>query len=193
MVVVSADGTVLLPTPAPNSADGSVVTPGQPAAAAAVAVNMIVTVEGVWTFGATPNASGDYPLLLNATQSGGYSSLLEVLNGNLYALTKSGSVWVRWSAAWVNTGSTTPPVQGTVAAKLARAPASAVIPDNAPAGTIVSTASVTMSPASAPFTGPLVSSNPLYAVRGLNIVLSRALTPADDGPMAVATTVTAVQ
>ena len=59
--------------------------------------------------------------------------------------------------------------------------ASATIPDNAPAGTLLGTAHVTMSDGSQ-FAGTLTTSNTnFYAISGLNIVTARALTPADDG------------
>jgi hypothetical protein len=57
------------------------------------------------------------------------------------------------------------------------------------AGAVVSTAAVTMSKAGARFTGVLVSSSPFYAINGMNVVLPRNLTPADDG--AHNTTITA--
>ena len=70
-------------------------------------------------------------------------------------------------------------------------PASATIADNAPAGTLVASASVTMSDGSQ-FTGTLTTSNTnLFAISGLNIVTARALTAADDG--AFSTLITASQ
>jgi len=69
--------------------------------------------------------------------------------------------------------------------------ASATIPDNAPAGTLIATANVTMSDGSQ-FKGTLTTSNTnLFAISGLNIVTARALTPADDGPFS--TVITASQ
>ena len=44
------------------------------------------------------------------------------------------------------------------------------MPDNAPAGTVLATVKVTMSRSDAPFTGRLVSSNPLYTFRHMNVV-----------------------
>jgi hypothetical protein len=38
-----------------------------------------------------------------------------------------------------------------------------------------------MSPPGAPFLGALVSSNPLFTFRGMNVVLARAYTRADNG------------
>jgi hypothetical protein len=49
-----------------------------------------------------------------------------------------------------------------------------------------------MSPASAKFGGALVSSNPLFAAQGTNIVLARALSSTDDAA-SVHSTITAVQ
>jgi hypothetical protein len=189
VMVISADGTVIT-APMVAAADGTTLQPaaGTPNAVAPKAVTGIYTSEGVWTFGAPPNASGDYPLLLNGSNAnGGFAGMLQVTNGNLYAMIKSGGFWVRWAAAWLPAGK---PAQGTVAAKLAIAMLLPQTPDNSPAGTVIAKATVTMSPATAPFTGPLVSTNPLYTFQGSNIVLSRALTAADDGTHnAVATAV----
>jgi hypothetical protein len=60
-------------------------------------------------------------------------------------------------------------------------PASTTIADNAPAGTLLATATVTMSDGSQ-FTGTLTTSNTnIFAISGMHIVTARALTPADDG------------
>jgi hypothetical protein len=68
---------------------------------------------------------------------------------------------------------------------------SPTIPDNAPAGTVIATANVTMSDGSQ-FTGTLTTSNTsFFAISGLNIVTAQALTPAADGTQS--TVITAVQ
>ena len=70
-------------------------------------------------------------------------------------------------------------------------PTSATIPDNAPAGTLIATANVTMSDGSQ-FAGTLATSNTnFFAISGLNIVTARALSSADDG--AQSTVITASQ
>jgi hypothetical protein len=70
-------------------------------------------------------------------------------------------------------------------------PASATIPDNATAGTVIATANVTMSDGSQ-FTGTLTTSNTsFFAISGLNIVTAQALTSAADGTQS--TVITAVQ
>jgi hypothetical protein len=197
-VVVSADGTSVTP-PTGNSADGSVVTPpansqGAAKPAAAPAASQIVTIEGVWTFGMPANSSGQYPILLNGSNAnGGWGVMLSVINGHLYHLGRNGGhYWVRWNAAWLD-ASATAPVEGTVATKIGFATTGTIkTPDNAAAGAVVTGVIVTMSPAGAKFTGPLVSSNPLFVANGVNVVLSRALTPADDGPP-FDTVITAVQ
>ena len=67
----------------------------------------------------------------------------------------------------------------------------ATLPDNAPAGTLIATADVTMSDGSQ-FAGTLTTSNTdFYAISGSNIVTARALTSADDG--AHSTVITASQ
>jgi len=185
VTVVSSDGTTLAP-----SAAAPQLAPL--AAIGAAAVTGIYTSEGVWTFGKPPNASGDYPLLLNGSNAnGGWAGELQVTNGNLYARQKSGPYWVRWPASSAWFAAAAAPVEGTVATAITLALAVPKIPDNSPAGTLVAKATVTMSPAGATFTGPLVSTNPLYTVQGTDIVLSRAATPADDGLHTA--TITAVQ
>jgi hypothetical protein len=69
--------------------------------------------------------------------------------------------------------------------------ASPTIPDNAPAGTVIATANVTMSDGSQ-FAGTLTTSNTsFFAISGLNIVTAKALTSADDGTQS--TVITAAQ
>src|SRR5271168_4301088 len=183
VTVVSSDGTTLGPAASPAD-----IGP----AAAPAAIDGIYTAEGVWTFGTPPDASGDYPLLLDGSNAnGGWADLLQVTNGNLYARQKSGPYWVRWPASSAWFAAAAAPVEGTVATAITLALAVPKIPDNSPAGTLVAKATVTMSPAGATFTGPLVSTNPLYTVQGTDIVLSRAATPADDGLHTA--TITAVQ
>ena len=119
-------------------------------------------------------------------------SRLQVTNGNLYAKTKAGKFSVRWPAgtSWVAAAA---PVEGTAATAVSLAVVLPQIPDNSPAGTLVAKAAVTMTPAGATFTGPLVSSDPLFTAQGANIVLSRAVTPADDGTVPPTVTITALQ
>jgi hypothetical protein len=71
---------------------------------------------------------------------------MQITNRNLYALQSGGVWWVRQNAAWVDYG-TTAPVEGATPTPTAiiLSPASATIPDNSPAGTVIATASVTMS------------------------------------------------
>ena len=169
------------------SPDGTTITPGSGAGLAAD-VGVIITREGTWRFGAPPDAAGDYPLLLNGVNAG-WAIRLQVTNGNLYLLSKAALYSVRWNAAWLAAG-TAAPVENTVAAKITLSPARTLSVDM-PVGTIVSTATVTMSPPSAKFTGPLVSSDPSYNANGLNVVTARPLTSADIGLHN--TTITAVQ
>jgi hypothetical protein len=167
------------------SHDGTVIT--APSAA------KITTAEGAWSFGTTANSSGDYPLLVNGSASG-LAVSLQMTNRNLYAFAKSDAdYWVRFNGAWIKVGSTAP-VQGTEAIKVAVTPIppSPKIPDNTPVGTVLANVAVTMAPASAPFSGVLVSSDPLYAFQGMNVILAQALTPSQDGVWHNAT-ITAVQ
>jgi hypothetical protein len=158
--VVSPNGTVIK---APNS-------------------KKITTAEGAWTFGPTANSNGDYPLLLNGSAAnGGRAVSLQLTNGNLYAFAKAdGKYWCRFNGAWVNVGSTSP-VRGIVATKVTVHPERVTIGDNLPAGTVLATVTVTMSPPGATFSGAMVSSDPMFAFQGTHVVLARALTKADDG------------
>ena len=85
----------------------------------------------------------------------------------------------------------TPPPPPTPTA-ITLSPTSATTPDNAAAGTVLTTATVTMSDGSQ-FTGTLTSSDTtgFFAISGLNIVTAQALTSADDGTHS--TTITASQ
>jgi hypothetical protein len=154
--------------------DGAAIHGGQP--------GILTTSEGTWTFGAGAPNGVDWYLQLNGNQDG-WGSQMQITNGNLYTLNKGFGHWyVRQNAAWVDTG-TTAPVEGALPTPTAitLALASATIPDNAPAGTLIATANVTMSDGSQ-FKGALTTSNTnIYAISGLNIVTARALTPADDG------------
>ena len=73
------------------------------------------------------------------------------------------------------------PVEGTFATKVIVIPNRTKTPDDTPAGTMIATVKVTMSRSGAPFTGRLVSSNALFAFRGMNVVLARSLARKDDG------------
>jgi hypothetical protein len=142
----------------------------------------ITTAEGAWTFGATANSNGDYPVLLNGSAAnGGLAVSLQLTNGNLYAFAKADrKYWRRFKGAWVNVGSTSP-VQGIVATKVTVDRARMTIRDDLPAGTVLATVTVRMSPPGATFSGALVSSDPMFAFQGRHVVLARALTKADDG------------
>jgi hypothetical protein len=118
---------------------------------------------------------------------------MQITNGILYAYSYAGGPWwARQNAAWVDVG-TTAPVEGAlpIPTAITLSPASVTIPDNAPAGTLVATANVTMSDGSQ-FKGTLTTSNTnLFAISGLNIVTARAFTSTDDG--AFSTVITASQ
>jgi hypothetical protein len=152
---------------------------------------VIRTKEGSWTFTAPPDAAGDSPLLLNGSAGGTVASSAQVTNQKLYAFNKvTGHYSVRWAGAWYDIGATAP-VEGTTAAQISFAKVVPQIADNSPAGAFVAQVVVTMSPASAVFSGALVSSNPFYTFRGSDVVLARGLSPADDGKHP--TMITAVQ
>ena len=73
-------------------------------------------------------------------------------------------------------------VQGVgIPVAITLSPANATIPDNAPAGTVIATANVTMSDRSQ-FAGTLTTSDTnFFFISGLKIVTGRAFTSADDG------------
>ena len=76
---------------------------------------------------------------------------------------------------------TTFTVQGVGPTAITLSPANATIPDNAPAGTVIATAHVTMADGSQ-FTGTLTTSDTdFFAISGLNIVTARAFASSDDG------------
>jgi hypothetical protein len=116
---------------------------------------------------------------------------MQITNGNLYTVNKvSGHWYVRQNGNWVDAG-TTAPVEAATPTAITLSPASVTIPDNAPAGTLLATAAVTMSDGSQ-FTGTLTTSNAsFFAISGLNIVTAQALTSAADGTQS--TVITASQ
>ena len=179
VLVISADGTIITPAVVQVDPNGSSAPQAKPA------TGQIVTREGTWTFGSPPNASGDYPVLLNGAPVG-FGVSLQVTNGHLYARQKSGGYWVRWPADHTWNAVIAAPAQGTVASTVSLAVVLPKIPDNSPAGTLIARATVAMSPANANFTGALVSDSALFTAHGSDVVLARALKPADDGAPFVA-------
>jgi hypothetical protein len=163
--------------------DGATIYGGNP--------GILTTSEGTWTFGAQASDGTDWYIQLNGSSTG-WAVKMQITNGNLYALQSAGLWWVRQNGAWVDTGTTAPvegappppppPPSGAVPIAIALSPASATTPDNAPAGTVLTTATVTMSDGSQ-FAGTLTSSDTtgFFAISGLNLVTARALTSADDG------------
>jgi hypothetical protein len=83
------------------------------------------------------------------------------------------------------------PLSTGVPTAIILSPTNVSIPDNSLAGTVIATASVTMSDGSQ-FTGTLTSSDTsgIFAISGMSVVTGRALTAADDGPHATAITAT---
>lgn len=78
------------------------------------------------------------------------------------------------------TGVVTPPAPTPVS--IALSPSSISVQDNATAGSIVSTATVTMSDGTTNFSGTLLTSDThYYQISGMNVVLAHSLSGADDG------------
>ncbi len=167
-------------TPPGISPDGSTISGG---------TGSLVTADGTWTFGAAaPGRPGEWFILLNTTSTGIAGTLEVNKGGKLYALTVSGTNWYLWqSGAFVPSSDPSPPAP-TLNTILN--PSSASLQDNTPAGTTLSTASVTMSDGSNPPPLHLTVSDPIVSVSGMTLKTSRGLTSADDGLRDV--TVTAV-
>jgi hypothetical protein len=122
----------------------------------------------------TVRSSGNGYTVLN-NRTGRYLSIAS----NVLAMSSTQSVW---------TIAAVPPPSPMA---ITLSPASATIADNAPAGTLLATANVTMSDGSQ-FAGTLTTSDTNYfAISGHNIVTARAFTSADDG--AKSTVITATQ
>jgi hypothetical protein len=134
----------------------------------------------------TENASGDAWTV--GSSGNGYT----VLNKRTGRYLSSASNVLAMSSTQTLWAISAPP-SPTPTVTLSRA--SVTIPDNAPAGTLLATAKVTMSDGSQ-FTGTLTASNtnpskPFFAISGMNIVTARPLTAADDGTQS--TVITASQ
>ena len=159
----------------------------------AAAAKGITTVEGLWTFGTPPDAAGDYPLLLNGSNAnGGFA--VPAAGHQRQPLRQDQSREILGALAGrYKLGRRAAPVEGTAATAVSLAVVLPQIPDNSPAGTLVATAAVTMTPAGATFTGPLVSSNPLFTAQGVQhrLVARRHAGRRRDGPANV--TITALQ
>lgn len=69
---------------------------------------------------------------------------------------------------------------GAVPVAVALSPSSSTLPDNTPAGTVISTVTITMSDNSA-FHGSLTSNRSLFAISGMNVIAARNFTAGDDG------------
>ena len=83
--------------------------------------------------------------------------------------------------AGITVNASAPPPQSPTPTAITLSPASATIADNAPAGTLIATANVTMSDGSQ-FQGVLTTSDTnFFVISGLNIVTARSYTSADDG------------
>jgi Concanavalin A-like lectin/glucanases superfamily len=156
-----------------TSADGAVATPGS---------GQLITSEGSWSLSTSTNANGDNVILLNGQQAG-WAQQLQVTNGKLYALQNakdSGDYWVRLNGAWTKLTATAP-IEGDYATAVALNPASAKTPDNAAAGTVITTAQVTTA-SGGKFTGILqVTGDAMFGANGMNVVLARGATQTDDG------------
>jgi hypothetical protein len=141
-----------------------------PAGTVAISGNKLVLARGL-----TSADDGSHPWSVAAAQNG---------------VTISGTIPVQVTAA-SPPPPPPPPPPVLYPTAITVTPANSTIADSAPAGTLLATATVTMSDGSQ-FTGALTTSDTsFFAISGLNIVTARALTSADDGPHT--TTITAQQ
>ncbi len=133
-----------------------------------------------WTLTAS---GGGWTVKDNAT--GKYLSIVN----NLLAMSATQTVW---TFTLVGSAPPPPPPGNGVPTAITLSSASPTITYNAAAGTVLATASVTMSDGSQ-FAGTLTSRDTtgFFAISGLNIVTGRALTSADVGTHT--TTITATQ
>jgi hypothetical protein len=121
------------------------------------------------------------PILVNGSPA-------ESWHGRVIAVANGGQLYVRGLTVWwVWQGGqfiqTSQPTLAALPVALTLALASPTVPDNAPAGTVLATAEVTMSQDGSQFSGTLTVSDTtgFCAVSDMNIVTARALTSADDG------------
>jgi len=118
------------------------------------------------------SSSNGYTVLNNRT--GRYLSIVS----NVLAMSSTQTVW------------TVSALSAPTPTAMLLTPASATIPDNASAGTLIATANVTMSDGSQ-FAGVLTTSDTnFFAISGMNIVTARAFTSADDGAKSTVITAT---
>lgn len=140
----------------------------------------IRSTDGVWSFGTADPDGVNAPILLNGASAQGF-------HGYVIAVANGGQLYVRGSTVWwvwqggqfVQTSQ--PTLQALPVALQLSSPIATVL-DNSPAGTTLATANVVMSQDGAPFVGRLTTGDAsLFTVSGMNIVLARGLTVADDG------------
>jgi len=153
--------------------DGSQISPlsGSP----------IRTKDGSWSFGPLDPDGVNAPILLNGASA-------EKFHGHVIAVANGGQLYVRGLTVWwVWQGGqfiqTSQPTLTALPVALTLTLPSPTMTDNAPVGTVLATANVTMSQDGSQFTGTLTVSDTtgFFAVSGMNIVTARALTSADDG------------
>jgi hypothetical protein len=136
----------------------------------------LITSAGSWTWGsAASDRPGEYYIKLNGVATTGIGNLMEVANGGKLYFNTVSFGWYLWQE-WVSVANPNP-----VTAIITLSPVSKTITGQTPAGTLVSTAQVTVSDNST-FAGTLTTSDTnLFVVSGLNIFTKRAFTPADYG------------
>jgi hypothetical protein len=121
----------------------------------------------------TENATGD---TWTVSPSGNGYTIRDNRTGKYLSIVSNALAMSATQTVW-----TTPAVAPPAPTAITLTPGSVTTADNAPAGTLLATATVTMSDGSQ-FAGTLTTSNTdFFVISGLNIVTARALTPADDG------------
>lgn len=136
----------------------------------------LITSAGSWTWGgAASGRPGEYYIKLNGVTTAGIGNLMEVANGGKLYYNTVSLGWYLWQE-WISVAN-----PNQVTATITLSPASKTISDGVLAGTLLSTAKVTMSDNST-FVGALTTSDTnLFVVSGLNILTKRTFTSADDG------------
>ena len=146
------------------SPDGSVISNG---------TGVLTTAAGTWTFGTTQSQPGQYQIFLNGSYVAGWATEMVVSNGGqLYAYNSTGGgIWWLWQkGGWAPTSAPSAPVSPAATLTLTFSPQMPSIPQDAPLGTVVATATAAWSDGS-PFTGTIMFGSP-YADDGGTFALS---------------------
>jgi hypothetical protein len=167
------------------TAAGPVISPDGTTSTAPSGASL-TTAAGNWTWGpAVSGRPGEYQINLNGAWTG-TGILIEAANGGqLYANTASLG-WYLWNSGWSQSPGPNPPPRTLI---LSFSPSSPQVPDNSTVGTVITTVTVKYPDGTPPASVTLTSSDTTFVkVQGMQLVLARAMTPADDGTHSVTIT-----